>query len=231
MLQVLISRISSADLQLAEEDIKCGLIPPEKGQFQCRLCPEKITDLKHFKDHCTYHTGEYCYCCSECNFTFPYANDIKAHWLRLHSRVSDIPKRIQVCHKLLISAIKTILLKFYFVIMKVDCIFPKPTALNKLFGYVCPVCHWLQLSKKNVERHMIRNHGYDCIRNNKIKQINMVMHLPDKKEVPLPAVSGAKKRGRKKKVVNYKGMQFHLPLITNWQKFFDKTSFLTRKCF
>lgn len=98
MFQVLISRISSADLQLAVEETNGGLIPPEVGMFQCRLCPEKFNDLDLFKDHCTYHTGEYCYCCTACKFTFPYENEIKAHWKRLHSHIDTTPQLIRVCY-------------------------------------------------------------------------------------------------------------------------------------
>jgi len=84
-------------------------------------------------------------------------------------------------------------------------IFPKPAKPNILYGHVCPVCHWLQLSKKKIETHISRNHGSDCLRTQRIKQINMVMHLPDEEEEEEvfnePAV---KKRGRKKKDVDYK---------------------------
>lgn len=87
------------------------------------------------------------------------------------------------------------------ILTQVD-IFPKPSNPNVLYGYVCPVCHWLQLSKKNVETHILRNHGNDCLRTQRIKQVNMVMHLPDEEEVSNePAVN---KRGRKKKEINYR---------------------------
>ncbi|XP_059472063.1 uncharacterized protein LOC132194661 [Neocloeon triangulifer] len=180
--EVLISRISSHDLQLAEEELSQGVEPPIQGQYRCRLCPAMLQDLSTCADHCTFHTGEYNYCCSGCQaFSSPYKDGIKAHWRKMHSNITDEPK--------------TISLNAY----------PAPIKPNILLGHVCPICNWLQLCKKRVERHVESVHGVDALRSNRIKSINMVMHIPDededenvKEKIPL------NRRVRRRKPVNYK---------------------------
>jgi len=174
---VLISRISPADLQLAEEEALRGVVPPKHGQFQCRLCAEIFNDLALFKDHTTFHTGEYSYSCDACKYRFPFEDYIKTHWKDHIVKHGPDPKMLEIN------------------------VFPKPDELNDLPGYVCPVCNWLQLNKAHVEHHVTETHGADCLRSTKIKKINMVMHLPfEEEEIEDISV----KRGRKKKIVNYK---------------------------
>ncbi|CAB3363951.1 Hypothetical predicted protein [Cloeon dipterum] len=173
--EVLISRFSPTDLQqaLLEVDIK----PPMEGNYRCRLCPAQLECLSTFKDHVSFHTGEYNYCCSECNFTFPEKKNFHAHWAKLHSvKHGSSPSSIELE------------------------VFPQPKSANFIPGYVCPICNWLQLKKERVEKHVENVHGIDALRCNKIKVVNMVLYIPEDND---PILSKPKKTRRRKSVIDY----------------------------
>ncbi|XP_065339557.1 B-cell lymphoma 6 protein homolog [Cloeon dipterum] len=173
--EVLISRFSPTDLQqaLLEVDIQ----PPMEGNYRCRLCPTQLECLSTFKDHVSFHTGEYNYCCSECNFTFPEKKNFQAHWAKLHSvKHGSTPSPIELE------------------------VFPQPKSANFIPGYVCPVCNWLQLKKERVEKHVENVHGIDALRCNKINVVNMVLYIPEDND---PILSKPKKTRRRKSVIDY----------------------------
>ncbi|CAB3363957.1 Hypothetical predicted protein [Cloeon dipterum] len=151
--EVLISRLSPTALQQALSEVDD--VPPMEGTFRCRLCPKQLEGLSTLKDHISTHTGEFNYCCSECNFTFPEKNNFEAHWMKHHSaKHGPIPNAIELN------------------------MFPQPKTSNHIPGYVCPVCNWLQLKKERVEKHVENVHGIDTLRCNRIQEINMVPSKP-----------------------------------------------------
>ncbi|XP_065339553.1 uncharacterized protein LOC135939223 [Cloeon dipterum] len=152
-IEVLISRLSPTALQQALSEVDD--VPPMEGTFRCRLCPKQLECLSTFKDHISTHTGEFNYCCSECNFTFPEKKNFQDHWMKYHSaKHGPTPNAIELN------------------------MFPLPKSANHISGYVCPVCNWLQLKKERVEKHVEYVHGIDTLRCNKIKEINMVPSKP-----------------------------------------------------
>ncbi|XP_065340148.1 myoneurin-like [Cloeon dipterum] len=130
--EVLISRMSAAAFKKAKSEVHT--MPPMTGTFQCRLCPMLMRRLNTFKDHITYHTGEYNYGCSACNFTSPKIDFLADHKYK---------------HKGMFGKVPTL--------RKLDA-FPEPSVASFIPGYVCPVCHWVQLNKESVQKHLKEAH-------------------------------------------------------------------------
>ncbi|CAB3380526.1 Hypothetical predicted protein [Cloeon dipterum] len=130
--EVLISRMSAAALKKAKSEVHT--MPPMTGTFQCRLCPMLMRRLNTFKDHVTFHTGEYNYGCSACNFTSPKIDFLANHKFK---------------HKGMFGKVPTL--------RKLDA-FPEPPVACFIPGYVCPVCHWVQLKKESVHKHINEAH-------------------------------------------------------------------------
>ncbi|KAK9693365.1 hypothetical protein QE152_g34241 [Popillia japonica] len=103
-----------------------------KCTFICPFCPNSnvISDYTaQFYDHLTIHTGEYRYFCERCDFSW------YNQWnMRYHNKVK---------HRLRAKVITKNV----------------PVNSEIVFGYICLECHFVQISKRNLEKHIQDYHG------------------------------------------------------------------------
>lgn len=113
------------------EDSKSGHLPVTV-QLMCVFCKMVFLNIIEFFDHITCHTGEYRYKCKMCEQIFSDENELKKH-ISVHSTYDKT------------DGISFLLL-------------PNPIQSNKLFGYLCPFCYYIQLDYINMVKHMTLRH-------------------------------------------------------------------------
>ncbi|XP_023245771.1 uncharacterized protein LOC106640107 isoform X2 [Copidosoma floridanum] len=139
--EVLISRLPAEESTLAcEESMRLDLEnndpPPDAdiGRYICRFCNfmTKGVDIvarESFYEHCTNHTGEYRFMCQQCNYEAVTKGSIRTHFYKECRKLSNM--------NLNEAIIETTI--------PVD---------NRIYGYICTHCNFLQLKKSNVEKHV-----------------------------------------------------------------------------
>ncbi|XP_076294101.1 uncharacterized protein LOC143215675 isoform X2 [Lasioglossum baleicum] len=139
--EILISRLKAADAQLAIQDSKdndlenFSLQPltEEIFKFQCRICSfftegaAKVA-LEAFYEHCTTHTGEYRFRCNSCSYQAVAKSSMRTHYYK-------------VCRKF----------KGTFTEAITEDEVPDE---NRVYGYLCSICNYIQLKRSNLELHV-----------------------------------------------------------------------------
>lgn len=163
--EVLISRLPIENSRLAIEesklmDLENNSAPPdvnEQDNFTCRFCSFFTQGLSNharesFYEHLTTHTGEYRFKCLTCGYDTGSKNSIKSHYYT-------------VCKKR--STAKN-----------VNDAFSEDAIPNesRICGYLCSKCHFLQLKKENVERHVAMWHK-QCTTEVSIIKIDMSLKI------------------------------------------------------
>lgn len=126
----------------------------KQSLFKCRMCDLTTNKVNTFYDHITTHTGEYRYQCDVCQFTSASRPNFKSHFLTHHPGFD----------------IKTNILH---TVNNTDRI---------LFGHMCTACHFVQIEKKNVEKHIKMIHSdsdFSDTQLPKVLPINMSKHSVD----------------------------------------------------
>lgn len=138
--EILISRLRAADAQSAIQDAKdndaeASLKPltEQTCRFTCRVCPfftegaAKVA-MEAFYEHCTTHTGEYRFRCNCCPYQAVAKSSMRTHYYK-------------VCRKLKDTFNESI----------TEDEIPDE---NRIYGYLCSRCNYIQLKKRNVEDHI-----------------------------------------------------------------------------
>ncbi|XP_076682092.1 uncharacterized protein LOC143376099 isoform X3 [Andrena cerasifolii] len=139
--EILISRLKTADAQSAIQDAKdndvenASLKPltEQTCKFTCRVCPfftegaAKVA-MEAFYEHCTTHTGEYRFRCNCCPYQAVAKSSMRTHYYK-------------VCRKLKDTFNESI----------TEDEIPDE---NRIYGYLCSRCNYIQLKKRNVEDHI-----------------------------------------------------------------------------
>ncbi|XP_050490929.1 uncharacterized protein LOC126873772 isoform X2 [Bombus huntii] len=194
--EILISRLKQSDALLAiqnanDNNVESPSMEPlaEKiCKFRCRFCflfsegAAKIA-MEAFYEHCTTHTGEYRFRCNSCPYQTVAKSSMRTHYYK-------------VCRKF----------KDTFVEAITEDEIP---AENRIYGYLCSCCNFVQLKKSNVEEHVNLWHKDDL--SVKIVKINMSLDaveeefdeqvdVPEKK-IKLEVTQSNSKKGSVNEVV------------------------------
>lgn len=98
--------------------------------FMCVFCECIIDGIVQFFDHLTSHTGEYRYKCKMCEKVYSCENELENHVLD-HSEYDKTDGISLLLH---------------------------PNPIEKVFGYLCPFCYYVQISYDNLVKHMELRH-------------------------------------------------------------------------
>ena len=164
--EVLISRLAVAEANIAIEEsrrlnFENSESPPldtEVGKYSCRFCgfTTKGVDSiarESFYEHCTNHTGEYRFGCQHCNYEAAAKGSIRTHYYK-ECRKYGTSKNLN------------------------EAIVEDPLPPDdRIYGYLCSKCNFVQLKKANVEKHVKTWH-----KEGEIKVIKIDMSLNLKKE-------------------------------------------------
>lgn len=146
--EVLISRLPVNEALLAIEETKAaaGAVPvkPEDetstGRYSCRFCTFLTKGVEScaresFYEHCTNHTGEYRYSCSNCGFEGVARGTVRSHFYKECKKY---------CGNKTLS----------------EAIVEEPLPGDeRVYGYLCGKCNFVQLKRANVERHVRQWHA------------------------------------------------------------------------
>lgn len=173
--EILISRLNAADAQLAIQDAKdndvenTSLKPliEETCKFNCRICTF-ITEgaakvaMEAFYEHCTTHTGEYRFRCNSCPYQAVAKSSMRTHYYKVCRRFKDTFSEA----------------------ITEDAIPDE----NRVYGYLCLSCNYIQLKKSNLEEHVELWHKDDP----KIDIIKINMSLNSIKQEPVNVLACGK---------------------------------------
>ncbi|XP_016839024.1 uncharacterized protein LOC100121415 isoform X2 [Nasonia vitripennis] len=166
--EVLISRlpVEGANLAIEESerlDFENNASPMDKdtGKYSCRFCTFTSKGIdscarESFYEHCTNHTGEYRFSCLNCNYEAIAKGSIRTHYYK-------------ECRKL------TPMKNFNEAV--IECPIPDE---DRIYGYLCGKCNFVQLKKSNVEQHVKRWHSKES---DTVKIIKIDMSLNLKRDV------------------------------------------------
>lgn len=165
--EILISRLKVSDALLAIQDandnnienISRELLTEEVCKFRCRFCSLFIEGavkvaMEAFYEHCTTHTGEYRFRCNSCPYQAVAKSSMRTHYYK-------------VCRKF----------KDTFAEAITEDEIPNE---NRIYGYLCSYCNYVQLKKSNVEEHVNLWHKNDL----SVKIIKINMSLESVEEEP-----------------------------------------------
>lgn len=173
--EILISRLKQSDALLAIQDANDNDVENSSSnpltektcKFRCRFCSlfsEGATKvaMEAFYEHCTTHTGEYRFQCNSCPYQAVAKSSMRTHYYK-------------VCRKF----------KDTFAEAITEDEIPDE---NRIYGYLCSCCNFVQLKKCNVEAHVNLWHKDDSTV--KIIKINMSLDVvddePDEQNVDVP---------------------------------------------
>ncbi|XP_078039406.1 uncharacterized protein LOC144471336 isoform X2 [Augochlora pura] len=143
--EILISRLKLADAQLAIQDAKDNnaggtslkLLTEEIVKFHCRFCSfftegtAKVA-VEAFYEHCTTHTGEYRFRCNSCPYQAVAKSSMRTHYYKVCRKFKDT---------------------FNEAIAEDEV----PNE-DRVYGYLCSRCNYVQLKRTNLELHVQRWH-------------------------------------------------------------------------
>ncbi|XP_033210567.1 uncharacterized protein LOC117168827 isoform X2 [Belonocnema kinseyi] len=172
--EVSVSRLKALEAKCAVQESndndfeKTCLLPTNKKDyhFSCRFCPYKIKGRKEESmesayEHVTSHTGEYRFKCIECNYQSIVRSTIKMHYYK------NCKKLGRTIHEAVVEQ--------------------KVPQENRLYGYMCSLCNFVQLRLNNVENHIKTWHMHEP--STKIVKINMSLDAPGENVVDVPETS------------------------------------------
>jgi hypothetical protein len=107
----------------------------QAGKFVCRICDHTATFAVNFYEHLSSHTGEYRFQCGKCSYEACTRHSVKGHFYHHHPELKGVE-----------SVSATVLAP------------GPPNDAKFVFGYICSLCNYVQLLKKNVERHISLEH-------------------------------------------------------------------------
>ncbi|XP_046980826.1 uncharacterized protein LOC124545909 [Schistocerca americana] len=126
----------------------------KQSLFKCRMCDLITNKVNTFYDHLTTHTGEYRYECDVCQFTAASRPNFKSHFLTHHPGFD----------------------------IKTNILHTVNNTERIVFGYICTACNFVQIEKKNVEKHVEMAHSDSDFSDSqlpKVLLINMSKHSTD----------------------------------------------------
>lgn len=103
--------------------------------FTCVFCQTIFYDITCFYDHITGHTGEYRYKCKACKMIYQNEVELEKHILE-HSNYDKSEGISHLLHSNLIGS-------------------------NRIFGYLCPFCYYIQLDYYKIVNHLTARHIND----------------------------------------------------------------------
>lgn len=169
--EVLISRLPVEQANLAKEeserlDFENNVSSPldkNTGKYSCRFCTLTSKGIdscarESFYEHCTIHTGEYRFSCLNCKYEAIAKGSIRTHYYK-------------ECRKL------TPMKNFNEAVIEN----PIPDE-DRIYGYMCGKCNFVQLKKSNVEQHVKRWHSKEA---DTVKIIKIDMSLNSNRDVDL----------------------------------------------
>ncbi|XP_033218859.1 uncharacterized protein LOC117174153 [Belonocnema kinseyi] len=172
--EVSVSRLKALEAKSAVQEHndndfeKTCLVPTNKKDyhFSCRFCFYKIKGRKEESmesayEHVTSHTGEYRFKCIECNHQATTRSAIKMHYYKNCMKLGRTIREAVVEQKA-----------------------PQE---NRLYGYMCSLCNFVQLRMNNVEDHIKTWHVREP--SSKIVKINMSLDSPSGNVVDGPGIS------------------------------------------
>lgn len=110
-------------------------IKPMDINFTCVFCQAIIYGTTTFYDHITSHTGEYRYMCKVCPKIYQSESELEKHTLE-HSNYDKSEGISNLLHS-------------------------NPAGCNKIFGYLCPFCYYIQLDYHKIVNHLTAQHFDD----------------------------------------------------------------------
>lgn len=150
----------------------------EFTRYSCRFCRSVFRNLasgakEHFYEHCTHHTGEYRYGCLACGYSAITKTSIRSHYYK-------------GCRKPGTSS---------FAESTFEDLVPVE---NRIYGYICTKCNFVQLKRSNVDKHMKTWHIGDP--GAKMVKISMSQDVKDESVDQDTSVSKMVKREAKREV-------------------------------
>ncbi|KAJ8678941.1 hypothetical protein QAD02_014728 [Eretmocerus hayati] len=168
--EVLVSRLPVLDATLAIDESKAldfenntSVGPDEDiSRYHCRFCGFTTKGIdkfarESFYEHCTNHTGEYRFSCHTCNYESVTKGSMRTHFYKECRKISP--------QKSLDAATSE---------------FPIPDE-NRVYGYLCSKCNFVQLNRSNVEKHVKMWH-VKCPEDVKIYKIDMSLNVKSEDE-------------------------------------------------
>lgn len=107
-------------------------VMPIDTNFTCVFCQAIIYGITTFYDHITSHTGEYRYICKVCPRIYQSESELEKHILE-HSNYDKSEGISNLLHS-------------------------NPVGNNKIFGYLCPFCYYIQLDYHKIVNHLTAQH-------------------------------------------------------------------------
>lgn len=111
-------------------DIKTNTCVSVNNLFTCVFCQLIFNNIIQFYDHISGHTGEYRYLCKMCAKIYSCENQLEKH----------ISEHLTYDKS---DGISLLL---------------RPNPIEKVFGYLCPFCYYVQLDYNNIVEHMKLRH-------------------------------------------------------------------------
>lgn len=111
-------------------DTKTNACISVNNLFTCVFCQLIFNDIIQFYDHISGHTGEYRYLCKMCPKMYSCENQLEKH-ISEHLTYDKT------------NGISLLL---------------RPNPIEKVFGYLCPFCYYVQLDYNNIVEHMKLRH-------------------------------------------------------------------------
>lgn len=111
-------------------DIKTNTYVSVNNLFTCVFCQLIFNNIIKFYDHISGHTGEYRYLCKMCPKMYSCENQLEKH-ISEHLTYDKT------------DGISLLL---------------RPNPIEKVFGYLCPFCYYVQLDYNNIVEHMKLRH-------------------------------------------------------------------------
>ena len=141
-----------------EDEIELENSDSIQGKYYCRFCNfvTKGVDSsakENFHDHCTNHTGEYKFTCQNCNYETSAKSSIKSHYYKECKKLSP--------HLSLNEAV-------------IEHAVPKE---NRVYGYICTKCNFVQMRKVNMDRHLRLWHNKEGTQEVEVLRIDMSLRV------------------------------------------------------
>ena len=169
--EVSVSRLKLLEAKSAIQESKDNdfenscLLPTNKKDynFSCRFCSYKIKGRKEESmesayEHVTSHTGEYRFRCIVCNYQSIARSTIKMHYYK------NCKKFGKTVHEAIVEQ--------------------KVSQENRLYGYMCSLCNFVQLRSNNVKDHIKIWHEHEA--RPEIIKINMSLDALGENVVDVP---------------------------------------------
>lgn len=118
--------------------------------FKCIFCQVTLTNLEDFYNHISFHTGEFRYKCNKCDIKFRTNEELELHMLEHSFHIKEEDYEFDNFEQFIMDDKNT---------YNISCTNQSNNYYNnKLFGYMCAFCYYVQLEYNNIEKHMLFRH-------------------------------------------------------------------------